>query len=208
MARSRTADHLQVYSFDLVDITSDGSNALDYVGGPEGGINFSGISGIDWTMEVVPIEEGNFPITRHILKRSEYSSITLSRGMMPKDSAFYLWATAAVFGDQFVRRHFLLRMRRPGGDGTVVKSWSLYDCIPVRVKLWPDLDAKSGEVAIAELEIQPDWVEEDSHIGQEPLPKKNPTPKDQEIKARLPVKASPNNPPVGVRVTPATRGFR
>lgn len=40
------------------------------------------------------------------------------------------------------------------------KAWMLYDCIPTRFKSGSDFDAKSGEISIAELEIQPEKIDE------------------------------------------------
>lgn len=40
------------------------------------------------------------------------------------------------------------------------KAWILHDCIPIRYKAGSDFDARSGEVSIAELEFQPEMIEE------------------------------------------------
>lgn len=40
------------------------------------------------------------------------------------------------------------------------KAWMLYDCIPTRFKSGSDFDAKSGEISVAELEIQPEKIDE------------------------------------------------
>lgn len=40
------------------------------------------------------------------------------------------------------------------------KAFILHDCIPTRYKSGTDFDARSGEVSIAELEIQPEMIEE------------------------------------------------
>lgn len=40
------------------------------------------------------------------------------------------------------------------------KAWILHDCIPTRFKTGSDFDARSGEVSIAEIEFQPEMIEE------------------------------------------------
>jgi len=40
------------------------------------------------------------------------------------------------------------------------RAWMLYDCIPTRFKSGGDFDAKAGDVSIAELDIQPEMIEE------------------------------------------------
>lgn len=45
------------------------------------------------------------------------------------------------------------------------KGWILHDCIVTRFKSGTDFDASSGEVAISELDIQPEMIEEISLSG-------------------------------------------
>jgi hypothetical protein len=40
------------------------------------------------------------------------------------------------------------------------RAWMLYDCVPTRFKSGGDFDAKSGDVSIAEIDIQPEMIEE------------------------------------------------
>jgi phage tail-like protein len=40
------------------------------------------------------------------------------------------------------------------------RCWTLYDCVPTRYKSGNDFDATSGAVSIAELEVQPEYVQE------------------------------------------------
>ena len=40
------------------------------------------------------------------------------------------------------------------------RAWMLYDCVPTRFKSGGDFDAKNGDVSIAELDIQPEMIEE------------------------------------------------
>ena len=45
------------------------------------------------------------------------------------------------------------------------KAWLLHDCIPTRFKSGSDFDAASGDISIAEIEIQPEMIEEISLAG-------------------------------------------
>lgn len=45
-------------------------------------------------------------------------------------------------------------------DRLPAKAWLLHGCIPTRFKSGGDLDASSGEISIAELEIAPEMIEE------------------------------------------------
>lgn len=45
------------------------------------------------------------------------------------------------------------------------RMWQLFDCIPTRYKSGSDLDARSSEVSMEELELQPEYFEERSLSG-------------------------------------------
>lgn len=40
------------------------------------------------------------------------------------------------------------------------RCWTLHDCVPTRYKAGSDFDATSGAVSVAELEVQPEYVQE------------------------------------------------
>ena len=200
MARAAIFDHLQVFSFVLIDAGDSaglagisgataalgvataiasrtgnetaagaggiGSNALDFFGlGGLGGIGFSSIGAGNFTAELETINEGVWPFSHYLVTRAATGRIRLQRGIVPLDSAFYNWFVACVFGSRFTRRNLVLAITRR--NLVPAKLFLLYDCLPTSVNFWPELNAQSSDVAIAELEIQPEYVEE---IPIPPLP--------------------------------------
>jgi phage tail-like protein len=71
------------------------------------------------------------------------------QGISPSDRATQRLSDVTA---QEVRTDYLLRV--PG------KTWVLVDCTPSRYKSGSDMDAKSSEVSIAELELQPAYFYE------------------------------------------------
>ena len=162
MARASTADYLQTFRFHLVDAGGDtlvpGDSVLDFQGADGGIAGFSAISGLDVTANTMEIREGNSPWPHTIIQNATVGVVTLSRGMVSRDSDFYNWANAAIYGWITVRRNLALEMR--DRDGNTAKIWLLHGCIPVRCAVWPGLEATASDVAITELDIQPHYVEE------------------------------------------------
>ena len=160
MARSESLDKLSVFRFALRD-TSDpttGGDVFDFGGGIPGGVGFHAIGGGTMRAETTEIKEGTWPFSRFVVIRGSMEPITIRRAVMPTDSDFYNWFIACLFGDRFTRRNLILSMNDRAGN--IARSWLLHDCLPIRSSPWPELDANSSEVAIAELEIQPEFVEE------------------------------------------------
>lgn len=148
---------------------------------------FTNISHPELTLETETIKEGTFMFDRHFSKRASVGPMVLARGARYNDSEFWAWASGMVLGVmprrdlvlvQFtaartgttrssagraanatsdataeqVRTDFLLRV--PG------KVWYLFNCLPTRYKAGGDLDSRSSDISIAELEIQPEVVSE------------------------------------------------
>ena len=171
MARAQSLDHLQAFRFRLVDTggTLQSSQLVlnETIEGQK--VGFQSISGLSIAADPEEIREGNWPFPHHILLRGTVGTITLRRGVISKDSDFFLWAVAALFGKQLVRRDLRLdimaRSDVPAEEGAVIeevvgKSYLLHGCIPVNFQAFGDLDANSAEVLVAELEIQPEYFEE------------------------------------------------
>lgn len=162
MARALNTDYLQNFAFSVRDVSRGGlageGDPFDFNGGEDSGVGFSTVSGLTIQAELYSVNEGTFPFPRNVIRRASVSSVTLRRGMAPRDSDFYNWFNAALFGDVNVRKTLLVTMNRR--TGAPVKAWLLHECIPTRVMCMPDLDATSPEIAVAELEVQPTYVEE------------------------------------------------
>ena len=165
MARAVSSDYLQVFKFSVRDVSRGsfggfvgGGDALDFGGGETNGIGFSAVSMPEITGETFQINEGAYPFPRYVLRRGTIGQLQLSRGIVPRDSDFYLWFHAALFGDVNNHKNLLVTMNRR--DGTPAKGWLFHDCLPIGVKPAPDLDATSDAIGIATLTIQPYLMEE------------------------------------------------
>ena len=176
MARAQRTDYLQAFRFHLTDAGGDNKTqpALQgtIAGRPAG---FQSISGLTISGEPEEIREGNYPFPHHVLSKGSVGTVTLSRGIVPEDSDFYLWFSAVLFGRGIGRRNLRLDiLRRPnlnlsddptnrvGEDpqSAIGKSFLLHKCIPVSMSLYEGLDASSSDVLIASLDVQPEFVEE------------------------------------------------
>lgn len=162
MARSVSQDFLQVFRFSVKDaggeLIAGGEDVFSFGGGEDQGVGFAGCSGLELTAETEEIREGNWPFPHHVIKQGSVGQVTLRRGILPKDSDFYLWFNAALFGYLVVRRHLVVTLLTRGG--LAAKAWLLHGCIPTACTVWPELDASSNEIAIAEMTVQPAYVEE------------------------------------------------
>lgn len=168
MARSETLDRLHVFRFALRDagdptvggdvFDSGGGLGLGGKNGLESGIGFASIGGLEMRAEAIEIKEGTWPFSHYVITRAVTSPLVLRRGILPLDSDFYNWFIACLFGDRFTRRNLILsllnRHQRPA------RSWLMHNCLPIRTSPWPELDANRSDIALTELEIQPEWVEE------------------------------------------------
>lgn len=157
MARAQNADHLMQFNFSLKSLRAEG-DPFDALGGESHGVGFSSVGQCEVSAEVEKIYEGNWPLPRSVIRRGDVGTIVLRRGILSRDSDFYNWFHAALFGFIHVRKSLLLTMLKR--DGQEAKAWVLHDCIPTSVTAWPELDATTGEVAVAEVTLQPGWVEE------------------------------------------------
>lgn len=148
---------------------------------------FTNVTHPEMTLETETIKEGTFQFDRFFSKRAAVGPMVLARGSRFNDSEFWAWAAGQVLGVmprrdlilvQFtsarvgsarsgvgrainaisdasaeqVRTDFLLRV--PG------KVWYLFNCLPTRYKSGGDLDSRSSDISIQELEIQPEVIAE------------------------------------------------
>jgi len=174
MARAQSLDHLQAFRFQVYDAGGDLRSPQKVLSRAINGqkMGFQGASGLSMSAEITDIQEGNWPFPHHLIARGTMSTVTLRRGVTSRDSDFYLWFCAALMGKDLVRRNLRLDVLRRAefspppvrfledSASAIGKSYLLHECIPVNVVLFGDLDAGSAEVLIAELEVQPNYVEE------------------------------------------------
>ena len=165
----RLFDLLQDHRFWLFDVVPSGMYPFTVLGPPVMG--FSSITMPEVTLELEAVKQVNSVFPRRAYSGGDVSTVTLQRGVRAWDDSFWEWMHRAIKGSDMVNRHLLLLQYTGfGGDpgdlpvdaweGAALapgKAWLLMDCLPVRYKGGSDLDARSGQVSIAELEVQP-WA--------------------------------------------------
>lgn len=169
MARSQSTDFYQNHRFHVRVV--EGGPAGDPITfspggageGVEAGFNSCGIP--ELTLPTVTYRDG---VSKYTIKQQgapEYSSFTLSRGIAKGDSKFFDWANAAVNGGEYradlsigtyLREEESARKDR---SLTIARSLACYECIPTRCKPGSDLDSTSNDISMAEVEIEPEWIE-------------------------------------------------
>lgn len=173
MPRSRQLDRLQDHRFWLVDIMPSAVYPFYVLGSPL--LGFQTISAPEITLESDKVKQLNSMYKRSVYTGGDVSPITLTRGVSMYDNTFWSWLQIALRGYDFPNRDLLLiHFSQIGGKLEIPvpidswegiqrvpgKAWLLWDCIPTRYKAASDFDAASGQVSIAELEIQPWAIEE------------------------------------------------
>jgi phage tail-like protein len=126
-------------------------------GAPLGDGAFQECNGLEVEMDVQEYLEGgrNDGVIRRV-GRAKYSNIVLKRGMFYGDSGevnsdLWLWLQGVVAGVRPVTRYDGIIEVMSVGD-TVVAAWVFDRGLPAKV-VGPQLNAKTGEIAIEEIHI-------------------------------------------------------
>lgn len=180
MVRPRVADHLQQHRFWLFDASpptrAGWENAR--VLNPLAGFRTISLGGVQ--LETEPISQVNAMFPHHQTISATVDPVTLTRGVAFADDSFWAWFKLAMDGGPAEVRRDLLLLAYTGvraevgvdipnlgppafafGSLTLPgKAWMLWQCIPTAYRPADQFDATSGEVLIAELEVQPEYLEE------------------------------------------------
>jgi phage tail-like protein len=178
MARANTADFLQNFRFHVSVVTGAGTyNPLVYTDTTlEAGLHVSGQAGFqsvsvpDITVEATEYREGTFKYTKKFPGPPTISDVSMMRGVTKNDTAFYRWAIDTVSGGQYrcdIEIKQFSRANMPAASeaelsvipGTSARSYVCHECVVTRAKPAGDLDATSGEVAMAECDFALEWFE-------------------------------------------------
>lgn len=142
----------------------------DVPGGGEGAeAGFSAITNPELTVEHVDYREGIRVYTQKYPGLPTIPEITLSRGVARGDTAFFNWVLAAIEGSEYRTAITIYHIQRPARtldrdtsdgspifplvDETYAKLYKLKECSPARVKIAGDMDATTGDISIAELDV-------------------------------------------------------
>jgi phage tail-like protein len=172
---------MQSYPFWVFDASGIAGNVLFSIFDPV--LGFSSTSAPEINAELRQVKPGNWEYPRQVFKAASVSPITMARGTQFFDSDFYNWITNTIRGKQPVRRNLVIvhyLTFRPlrsalgvnGGSSGIGpelgvtspiervpgRAWVCYDCLPTRYKAGTDFDAKSSDVSIQELEVQPEHI--------------------------------------------------
>jgi phage tail-like protein len=177
--QKRINDLLQAHRFWLLDISPSTVFPFFVLGSPMYG--FASITAPEITLETQEIGQLNSMWKRHAYVGGSCGSITLERGCRIEDDTFYEWVKRAMRGSDRINRTLLLihytGSAERDSNGSFVelpnpidtwdnvswipgRVWVLWDCLPVRYKAGSDFDAKSAEVSLMSVELQPHAVEE------------------------------------------------
>jgi|CXWL01.1.fsa_nt_gi phage tail-like protein len=118
---------------------------------------FQEVSGLEIELDVQEYQEGgrNDGVIRRV-GRAKYQNLVLKRGMLYSDGGavdreLWIWLQGIASGERPVRRYDgVIEVLGTGSD--VVATWVFDRGLPVRLR-GPELNAKTGEIAIEELHI-------------------------------------------------------
>lgn len=148
------------FNFWITLTRSDGGGSQDElpskIGGQESG--FQECSGLDIEMDVQELQEGgrNNGVVRRV-GRGKYSNIVLKRGMLfpaggTVHNELWRWIQDVLNGERpVVRYDGVIEVKAANGQDTVA-TWTFDRGLPQKVT-GPQLNAKTGDVAIEELTI-------------------------------------------------------
>lgn len=115
-------------------------------------MSFSSVSGLDQSVQLVKYKDGTGNLYQ-MPGQVEPLTITLKRGVMPKQSQLYDWINAIAF-NRVDKRDVLISLTNETGSEVLV-TWNVMNAFPTK---WsgPSLDATSNEVAFEELTLAAD----------------------------------------------------
>jgi len=160
MPRTAKEDPLQGFRFTVsADAAVDLISFTDPGGGEAG---FNAVTTPEQTSETVEYREGTSVYTRKFPGIPTMNTLTLSRGVYLQDTGFHDWIKAAAGGGEY-RTHLTIthwhRTGRAEADselseaGANARNYLIYEALPSRSKPAADLDATTGEISLAELDV-------------------------------------------------------
>jgi phage tail-like protein len=175
MARAAASDPLHNFRFHVRAIAADsqtvnGSNDILQPAGVGPGFTigdgaeagFQAVTTPEFTLEHVEYREGTKIYTEKYPGIPTVGDMTMSRGVARKDTSFFDWIVRAIEGAEYrcdlVVYHFLRGSRSVSFQTTDVKDTNTKRYIirngsPGRVKVAADLDASTGDVSLAEVDV-------------------------------------------------------
>lgn len=164
MARPEVSDVLQSFRFHVVSE----NNNIEYSDNQRGQAGFQSVTLPELSVEPVEYREGHHTYTQKYPGVPTVTDVTMIRGVTKRDTAFYRWVKAAAEGGEYRTNltvyHFPRDAKRSPdkvADLSKARLYNLYECVPTRVKFAGDLDATSGEVSMAEVDVAVEYFDLD-----------------------------------------------
>ena len=176
MARAAATDPLHSFRFHVKASAVAGLGGFrgdplqPSVGHPDGGVigeqpeaGFQSATTPELTVEVAEYREGVKTYTEKYPGIPTTNDVTLMRGAARQDTAFFDWCVASIEGAEYRSDIQYFHANREGrsfpfnatDDFTPANSkvYTLFNALPMRVKVAADLDASTSDVALAEVDI-------------------------------------------------------
>ncbi|WP_269435017.1 phage tail protein [Burkholderia sp. MSMB1552] len=120
---------------------------------------FSSVSGLDQSVQLVKYQDGCGNLYQ-MPGQVEPLTITLKRGVMPKQSQLYTWVNSITF-NQVEKKDLSISLTNETGSVLLV-TWSVMNAFPTK---WtgPSFDATSNEVAFEEVSLAADRLSVQFH---------------------------------------------
>lgn len=115
-------------------------------------MSFSNVSGLDQSVQLVSYKDGtgnHFQMPGQL----EPVTITLRRGVIPKQSQLYDWINAVTF-NRVEKKDLTISLTNETGSELLI-TWNVMNAFPTK---WtgPSLDATSNDVAVEEITLAAD----------------------------------------------------
>jgi phage tail-like protein len=153
MARLAISDFLQNFRF----FVTEGAAPADRAGSKFFAVAaaFATVGTPEVTTDIVEYRDGMSVLTKKFPTWPAFAPITMDRGVVRGDTEFFNWMDAAVGGGPYRADLNIQHFHRVGWFiNSPSRTYKLLEAMPSRVKVASDLDALSGDVSIASIDIE------------------------------------------------------
>ena len=151
MARLNVSDFLQNFRFFAVEQQPPADRAQRFL---QVAAAFSSISTPETTTDIVEYRDGMSVLTKKQPTWPTFTPVSFLRGVVRGDSEFFNWMDAAVGGVPYRADLQIQHFHRVGWFiNQPARKYVLLEVMPERVKVATDLDALSGDISLAELDV-------------------------------------------------------
>lgn len=162
MARAVSTDFYHSFKYQVQVVTSGIEGASNV--GQQGG--FTSVTMPEATVESVEYKEGTYLYRRKYPGDVTFSDITLNKGVVKKDLAFYNWLRACYLGQEYRVDLVIHHFHR--SDVTNLTDFSkaqakrkikCFECFGMRTKPGADFDAQTSDISLEEIDISLEYFE-------------------------------------------------